>query len=699
MATIYSSVTTGPRPQFVTINRRVYMTDGWRPVQVWDGIASSTSDAGITGPSQEDSDWSPTPTEPNAGSVTAGDHSFRYRYKNSVTGYVSNASNEIDFTTAGSKDVQFSINNTGSSADIQQPASGSQADRIVLEMTTAGGSTFFEAGEVAASASTINVDLTDVQLAELTPLYPLTGNNLPPIAANMIAHRGRLFMFGQIVYSEGTADVTNADATVSGNSTDWTVAIEKPDITNADTLRNRAPRFFQVDGDAVAYEIATQTSGTEFELVEAYGGSTDTAVGYRIFSRDNNLYVSTAAYPESFPSANFVAGPEFGQITACIGHLSSLVIYALTGMEVLVWSSDPVTDGVKRVVSQQRGALNQHVVIDVEDTVYAMDRRGFTRYAGVRPVHISKEIDNLLDDVNWAVSDTFHCCYYPELKSVRWYVAMDSDTLPKDYFQYSVDNQAWSRGKREIAITASALVPTSTGQRVLVGDENGYTWFDDEGTTEGCATNAESVLTVGSGSSTTVIQIDGTTLTTSGTGQDGVPFYWVEGDETGVVSSNTSSALTLASALTAAPAAGDKVHLGRIKSLLKTKAFTLPTLASKHKARKVRIFFEPLSASTATGRYFRVRFYRDYSSSALVWPNRTDRRNKADSYAGLTFPDPADGGTDWLVDSYKADGVVEVPLGDTVVRVTEVEIEVLEPDLPLRVLGIDLDGVSMDPVT
>lgn len=70
------------------------------------------------------------------------------------------------------------------------------------------------------------------------------------------------------VYSTGTVDVTNGDATVSGTGTDFT--------------KCAAGDVFWIDGGTRYYAIDSITNGTELELTVDYEGSTDTGKTYYI---------------------------------------------------------------------------------------------------------------------------------------------------------------------------------------------------------------------------------------------------------------------------------------------------------------------------------------------------------------------------------------------------------------------------------
>lgn len=69
------------------------------------------------------------------------------------------------------------------------------------------------------------------------------------------------------VYDTGTVDVTNGDATITGNGTSWT------DFVNAGDA---------ITIDSVDYVVDSVTSDTELELTVVYAGLTDTAVAYSV---------------------------------------------------------------------------------------------------------------------------------------------------------------------------------------------------------------------------------------------------------------------------------------------------------------------------------------------------------------------------------------------------------------------------------
>jgi len=683
-------------------NRWGYLSNGWGKMQRWDGLSSAIEDAGITGPSQEPDSWVPVPTTA-VGDSTLGVHVFRYRYLDSKTGYVSDPSEEREATVGSAAEkLTFSIASAGTSADIVGAGDvdiDSKVDRIVLEATVAGGSLFFKVAEVANESGTTSVvfNISDANLQQRFLPWPDDGHQVPPIARYVVSHRERLWLFGQVTHAVGTATFTNASTDVAEGSTapGWD-ADTLGDSTATPAKVGSVTWLVQRDGDAVAYEIDHfDASANKIVLTSAYAGVTGSNVAYKIFSRANVIWASNPSYPEGFTSLKFLTGPAgelSGTLTAGAGYGPVMVFFSLSGTYRLSWDQGPLVDPQLTPVSVKRGALNQRVVVFVEGVLYAMDNEGWHAYSGVFPRHISNDIDDLRDSIDYAQADAFHSVFIPELRAIRWYVCYSGDTIPKNFLQYDIDKNSWSTGAHEVGIQDSRLAPTSSGLSVYLGDENGHTWVGDTGTADGCIA-AESHLTVGASATTTSIPVD-ETLGTTNEGLAGCMAYWVEGPaddgtddgESRLISSNTASALTVA-AFSEAPAQGDTIWVGRIPSKLKTRAFVAPRAGPKnvHRPRYCWLMFEPTSAS----RHLLVRMYDDYSSTAKTWGGASFRNT-----TGAVTPPGKDADiatTDWKIDMSTTGGVARIGLGEFV-RSVEVEFEINEPDAEVEIFHVELDG-------
>lgn len=705
MATLYSTLYTdeplvaydpravGNRPTMCQHARRGYVADGLHAVQVWDGMAATSADAGIAGPSREVAAWAPAPSEgTGTNGITVGTHLVRYRYKDSRTGFVSDPSNTYSLAQVNaSKKRTFNVSTSGATNMIRSTTT--RVDRLIVEMTLAGGTVFFVAADVAQTVSSVDVDITDRSLVAFRLPWPSDGHLPPPIVRHVFSYRGRLWYYGQIVYPV-SADFSNGSTTVTafGTST-WPTAFLRP--TTAMTPSQRTRRLLLYPIDAKPYEVDHAADTTHMTLVEPHVG-TITQTNSSLLSLDAPvLYYSAPGYPESVPLTNFVTGPGLEPIKAAIGVLNGILLFGVSTMHYLRYTDEPGLDGSMRQVSADRGSVGHAVTVNVDDVVYTLDRNGITEWSGGGPVPISRPIESVIRRIAFNYEGIFHACYYPRAREVRWFVALDAQTTPLAYLAWNVVKRIWTMGTLEVAAYSSALVQTGTATRAVIGDANGHVWLDDAGTTVGVATGCTGYPKglVAAGATVTVVPFSNLAgLPTAGVAMTGVTVHFERLNETRVIASNTTSGVTVSPGFTSAPVVGDVLWFGRVKALLKTKCFTFDS-KEKHKGRFVHVWFKPL----ASQRYVRVRIYRDWSATAMSW-SEADWRRTGTPPRGTLYPDPDDangGGTDWKVDVGLADGVARIPLGDQAVRVTEVEVEVFQADCRVELLGVTVDA---DPI-
>lgn len=676
MTTLHTGLSTDShKPSIRPFKRRAYVTNGWDRMLVWDGIATTTQEAGITGPGTEPTDWTPAGTEAaDSPGVTAGTHLVRYRYKDSRTGYLSNPSNSYEVSASGSNKFQFPVVTSGAATNMLV-STDAKVDTIVIEMTDVGLEVFYVAAEGDNAAGTIEVTRTDTELRELGEItYPETGHAKPPFARYMIPFKDRLFAFGQVVHGDGSVSATNGSATVTGTNTNWTEAVEG--------------RFIQFSGETVVYEIEDYVSATELTLRETYNGSTGSSKGYSIFSRANDVFYSHAGYPESFPGTNTFEALSEESAVAIVGFGSSIVIFGLRTIERFTYDLNP-GDGFKRPVPGNRGAFNQDVVVAVDNRIYAMDQQGMYVYDGGRPQHISRQIDDSIrTEVDFNFAAKFHAAFYPKLRAVRFYVVKSGETECRQYYEYDVDRNVWGSGLLDFAITFSAQAPKDQGVGVFVGDEDGGQWWDDEGTTiGGDATEANAV--VDTGATTTVIPLQTTSLPTSGNGLRGVPVHFPGSDECVRVQSNTATTLTLDTALASPPASGAVCYLGRIVSKLRTKEFSVVDLKEKARVTWLWLRWEP----TSSARSLRVRMFENGGSTARSDWGAASYATAHASHEGVTVPDGVTETTDFLVDLSKSDGTARIGVGIKDLRTFSFELEVNQPDTALVLYEIEVGAM------
>jgi len=681
-----------------------YFANGWDAMQIWDGYDTGGRAVGVamsnSGTDAFDND---DITEPNAQTaplgVTAGLHLIRYRYLSSRTGAVSNPSIPIEFTAVGGYDLQIPVGDDSSDAsNIQRhPTAGVRRyfDRIVIEMTVAAGTVYFKALEIDGETNTAgggptaaNITLSDDALAQNPLLWNPGANDheQPPRRRIVLSHRGHLFSFGTVIHNTGTASVTNGTTTVTLGTAS----------TSLNAAMDEGGWQIRFGTEATAYKVASGTNSTTLELAVNHSGGAS-AVAYKLFNVDNSIYVSRAGYPESWNSSDrFIAGPTnegASNLTGGCAFGHGIVFYGLTTADYFAWSTDPVTDGSRSPIAGKRGAVSHQVVINVEGACYALDRQGIWRYRGQGSEHLSDPVDTFFfstragSTINWAAVETFHCAWHANLRCIRWFVALDANTVPYDYIQLDVDTEQWSTGSFEMAIECSKQIPTAQGMQTIYGDENGHLWIADTSLLDGgTSSNAYAVLTVGASATTTSIPTSSTSLPTALSGLDGMFCYHVSSGESRLITANTADTLTT-SAFSTAPVEGDAIWLGRIVGTLKTKAFTGNSGPGEQmRPRHLHLAFEP----SGEARYLRVRLIEDFAGAAKTYG--ATRASLTEVLAPASLTD-----TDWRPLLNTEDGYVRMPAGMNFNRFVEVEIESPEPFNDFELFGVAIDGVEGEP--
>jgi len=672
MTTISTGLNTAVRGCFAAIQGQIYFTNNFDPVKVWDGLASSMANAGITGPAAAIG----SVTSTAAGNTSAGDHRIRYRFKNSKTGYVSNPSPEATVTVAGGAEaLTYNIGNGGSGAPIIR-STDSKADTIIVELTAITGKEWYVAATALNSAASVVVNIADSSLIQQLNADATYGSaetldtfshEVPPVGTIIVFYKGRAFIGGDEAY---TVSVTaNSTTTLSGTgfSTKW------------------VGRLIRVQtSDTVAYEITAATT-TSLTIASAYPSS-GTYASASVYSRfPNRVYYSRIGYPESFYAIAFARDllqNKADTITGILGRQDAMYIFGRFSAERLVFQDDPgaLTSEI-HPIQGSRGVFNQRCLVEYDGEIFAFDRLGIYIVSD-SPRHISAPIDDLLTElVDYSASAKFHGCYDPRDRVVMFFFVRSGDTQPKYAACVEIDTGRWWIDHFYVGITASSVVPTSDGQvRCMLGDENGYTWFFGiDGSFDGVPPSTSTVLTVTGSPTTTSIPVTQTLSTSPSLA--GVVLYNPANGDARVIASNTSSTITLASALSGAPTVGASVYIGAIAWEMRTKWRVAPK-GQEWKQRPVYLRLK-LYPGTATGS-LRVFIYADFSATpttvtetaADLWPDGVTITTST-TYVDIDL----DGGS--------GDGYVSVPLQADFKRALQARITSVRPDGELRLLDAD----------
>jgi len=371
------STTTSPNHRFhpAEYMHYGYLANGWNKPLRWAGVTAAIESVGIVGPSTNLNSWIPIMVLGSTGSgdMSAGIHYFRYRYKDSTTGYVSNPSEERTFAagtiSSGQYSVTFPIRDGGSSSINIIRSTDPKADRLVLEMTVAGGTEFFSAAEVDNSASSVvlTYGVTDAAIGVSFLPYPEFGHELPPITKYLVSHRRRIFAFGQVKHAIGTAvfTSTSVDITKGGTDPDW-----NDEVLGSATNKSVVKWYIRKDSDSVEAEIDYYDAGNnKIVLVSGYTGLSTSGAGesYAIYSKANTIWVSNPGYPEGFSTLQFLDSPQgemSGRLTAGVGYGNSMVFFTENTMFKLAWDSGPLIDPFMVNLSTKSGAISQRTVVE-----------------------------------------------------------------------------------------------------------------------------------------------------------------------------------------------------------------------------------------------------------------------------------------------------------------------------------------------
>lgn len=617
----------------------------------------------------------------------------------------------VDALTIGLEGVAFVNDDNDLTATIRTDSnsriplsSDPKVDTIVLEATTvddAAAAWFLAASYKQADAGTsiwgLVFNLPDNELEVNFLPWPDVGHDPPPVAKVIVSHRDRIWLFGQVTHTTGNVTLQGGSANVLPGSipTDW----------RASVLGDKDP-VPQVDFKTVTWHLAVAgVSGTHevdhysaangwLVLKDPWSGPNLADVNYQLFSRANVIWVSEAGFPESYSPLKFLNGPNgegAGDLTAGVGYGTSMLFYSPNSMFKLAWDRGPLLDPQQWPLSNKYGALNQRVVIEVEGTVYSFDRRGWTQWRGVAPSLISRPLEKIRRRISWSAHESFHAAWYPELRAIRWFIALDGLDAPKDYVQWDVDTQTWSTGRFYQTMTDSRVVPTDDGLRTIMGDENGHTWVADEDTADGVSGRSSHHLALGTSTDTVIDLVpDDLPLPVALSGSQGCFAYFPALQEGRLIVANTGVQLTLESALSSAPLLDDPVWVGPIPTKLRTKAFASRDISKKHKNRYLWLEFSPL----AKQRKLQMRIYQDLDASPRGWADYSDPDRSRTPINSLEFPEtnPLYPGTDWIIDMAEQDGSIMIPIGSEYYRYTEFEFEILEPDAPIEIISFQIDA-------
>lgn len=445
----------------------VLIANGIDRVLRWDGFAQTAEPAGVEAPNPA---VKPAITASGSGGINGTYTAYvRYLDARGNPGNLSAVSNSIVATNAGQ------INYT----NLPIPTTGKVKTRQILRNTSGQAGTYYvDVEDSNVTSSTATGYKTDAQLSTSTPLVLFDATNglpvgnrfgVPPDTKPFLAfHLGRMWLAGFSPYAEGSCKVTRHSTTVTGIGTEW-----RANWTN---------RFLYVVGATRSYEIDTVNSSAQtLVLVEPYADDTNPFAEYAIRPSPGDeaqLYFSEPGAPEAWPFYAAKPLPEDGDtVTGLLVYASFLWIFKRRRSYRLTGQSDPLTDAFI-FPALSRGAVNHRCYATVEDNLYVLDEGGVYRTSGGDAAeNVSAPIQNFFrpgaGSINWQASRYFHCSLDTPGETLRWFVALAGEYLPRHALALHYPSGKWWVEDYPMSVGASCIGRTGRPTGVWSGDTEG----------------------------------------------------------------------------------------------------------------------------------------------------------------------------------------------------------------------------------
>jgi PKD repeat protein len=647
--TLRSGYNVGLVPCLAQAFQRLYMVNDFDRMQVTDD-GLTIRDSGIDYPTVD-----PTPTSAIGGTVNAGVHLIRYRYQDQLRGRLSNPSNAASISiVAGSQTINVGFT----------PSADPYVTHVIVEMTPAGASTYYRAAVVSNTLTTTAITMDDDSLIEqITAARDGEFQHLPPGLSSIVAeHRQRVWIWGAEPRTFTGCTLTNGSPTISGTgfSTEW------------------AGRQV-VAPDGLTYAIDSATT-TDITLDTNYAGPNTGAGTIIVKSGTPSLLGwSRAGFPESFDTTVFARSISLdaGDTPAAMAsYFSDLYLMGKRSMRRLVFTGDPAA-GMLLSVPGTMGAFHQRCVCSAgPGLLFGWGRDGAWKIEAMQPQKISARVEQTLA----ALGDTDRIaerfvCYEPVQRVAQFFFCLVGESTCRAALAYHIETGIWELWRyRQGILSACANSAYADRQRLMIADENGYSWRMGVKVNDGEDAN---VMTATTGSTTT--DVLGTNAAVAGQ----IAYRPATGEERLITSCSPTQ--IICDAFATAPANGELIYIGSIKQRILTDWFIGDGLDHKSRPQWLRV---KLRANRAAGQYMgkaQVRFYRNFdmsspmgitSMSADEWPMGVQ---------------PVDGDTKITIDLDVGglDGFIPVPVPDDWSRAICAEIIHEEPYHPVRFYDLE----------
>lgn len=589
----------------------ILVANGIDAVVKWNGFTDQAEPAGVLPP---DPTVIPAIASSGSGTTLNGSYQIYVRFLD-VDGLPSNLSSPSGVLTISNATLI-------SYSNLPVPQQTKVVRRQILRNTDGQFDTFYvdvDSTDITSTTATSTKTDDELSAGEAVPLldsatgFPFANRyTVPPNTKPFITpHIGRMWFSGEQTYSEGSISVTRGSNTVTGVGTQWPATF---------TLR-----FLYVQGATRGYQIDTvDPIAQTLQLIDAYADDTNQYAEYTIKpapGESSLAYYSEAGLPEAVPVFNAFSLPEDGddqtgqmQFGSFLYFFKRRRTYRFTGQ------SDPAVDGFL-FYALGRGCINDRSWVIVEEQAYIMDEAGIYRAGGGDSAEqLSTPIQDLFrrgepGGINWAAARYFHCSYFPAGETIRWFVTLRGEYLPRHSLALHYKTGKWWIEEWPVPTAASCIGragrPTSgwgdAGEQVFLGGPAGEV-YQLGGTLDG-------VAAVGPSNRGTVTSATVTTITDAAAAFDtsaaNVPVVIVSGRGAGqarIVVKATATTLTVNDPWRTKPDATSVYQVGGIRFKYRSVRMRYARGGEDLQGVSIEVQFQP----TQTPQTFDLRTYGDF---------------------------------------------------------------------------------------
>jgi hypothetical protein len=459
-------------------------------------------------------------------------------------------------------------------------------------------------------------------------------------------------------------------------------------------------RFLYVLGAPTTYQIATvDPVGQVLTLTAPYAGPPDNYAAYCVRpppAERRLIYYSQSGLPEAWPAVNALSLQEDGdEITGLMAKGSFLYIIEKRHIYRFTFQSNPATDGFV-FLSAQRGCINHRCWVQVEDMAYMLDELGVHAFSGGQECEpISGPVQDLfrpsdsMFKINWKASKWFHCAHNRVQETIRWFVSLSGDYLPRHAVVYDYRRKRWWIEAYPYPVGAAVVGYINGVPKLLLGADARRVFSLWEGVLDGPDPTAGTVR--GTVTSSTMLTITDALASYAGSGLVNAPLSIVAGtgkNQVRRIVAVSGQTITVSEPWLIKPDTTSVYQIGGVQWQYWSGDFRFAQSENTTERRVEVVFSQTINPCT-----FDMHLYIDFAPTPLIW----NMDNVLDDGRGFT---PSVGSTDLVADMTKTAGFVQQRIEGHKdfyldgARFLSVELVGFTNADPLSIYGLVIDGVA-----